>query len=63
MVTVSDIFKQTDDLYSITLDCTEQTEYHLIGFMVSLINWIVRNKVKTRELLSAVKTFLNRHES
>lgn len=61
MVKVSDLYKQEDDMYSITLDCTDPVEYHLIGFMVSLINWIVRNKVKSVELLSSVKTFLARN--
>lgn len=63
VVSVSDIYRQDGGLYSITLDCTDPAEYHLIGFMVSFINWIVRNKVKTSELLSSVKAFLNRNES
>lgn len=62
MVTVSDIYKQDENMYSITLDCTEKVEYHLIGFCVSFVNWIVKNKVKISELLSAVKTFYNRHK-
>lgn len=63
MVTVSDIYKQDENLYSITLDCTEKVEYHLIGFMVSMVNWIVKNKVKASELLSSLKTFYYRRKS
>lgn len=63
MVSVANIDRCDDGFYTLTLCCTDPAEYHLIGFMVSLVNWIVRNKVKTSELLSSVKAFLNRNES